>query len=60
MSIDFDAAEIQQAWLALQAKLVALSTNGEQIIVKDSSHTMQLDQPEAVIEAIRKLVEMVR
>jgi pimeloyl-ACP methyl ester carboxylesterase len=57
---DFDSTKIQQIWLELQAELAALSTNSEHIIVKDSAHAIQLDQPSAVIEAIRKVVEMTR
>lgn len=53
-----DLAGIQQIWLELQNELAALSTNSEHIIVKDSSHTIQLDQPQAVIDAIRKVVGM--
>ena len=57
---DFDAAQIQQTWLELQAELAALSTNSEHIIVKDSSHAIELDKPDVVITAILDLVEMVR
>lgn len=57
MSADFDAGRIQQIWYELQAELATLSANGEQIIVKDSTHAIHLDQPEAVIEAIREVVE---
>ena len=53
-----DLTGIQQTWFELQNELAALSTNSEHIIVKDSSHTIQLDQPQAVIDAIRKVVEL--
>jgi pimeloyl-ACP methyl ester carboxylesterase len=55
-----DLTGIQQIWLELQAELAALSSNSEHIIVEDSSHTIQLDQPNTVIQAIRKVVEIVR
>jgi pimeloyl-ACP methyl ester carboxylesterase len=38
-------------------QLAALSTKGEQILV-NSSHNIHLDQPDAVIQAILKVVEM--
>jgi pimeloyl-ACP methyl ester carboxylesterase len=60
MPADFDAAQIQQTWLALQAELAALSTNSENIIVKGSAHAIELDRPEVVIEAIRKVVGMTK
>jgi len=60
MPTDFDAAQIQQTWLALQAELTALSTNSENIIVKGSTHAIELDKPDVVIEAIRKVVGMIK
>jgi pimeloyl-ACP methyl ester carboxylesterase len=57
---DFDAAQIQQTWLELQAELAALSTNSEHILVKDSTHAIELDKPDVVITAILDMVEMVR
>jgi len=57
---DFDSSQIQQIWLELQAELAALSTNSEHIVVKDSSHAIQLDQPDVVIDAIRRMIEMTR
>jgi pimeloyl-ACP methyl ester carboxylesterase len=60
MPADFDSTKIQQIWLELQAELAALSTNSEHIVVEDSSHAIQLDQPDAVIQAILNMVEIVR
>lgn len=57
---DFDTAGIQQTWLELQAELALLSTHSEHVIVKDSNHAIQLDQPGAVMDAIRRLVEAVK
>jgi pimeloyl-ACP methyl ester carboxylesterase len=39
------------------AQLAALSTKGEQVLV-NSSHNIHIDQPDAVIQAILKVVEM--
>ncbi len=44
----------------LQQELASLSTNGRQVIVEDSGHYMQWDQPGAVIDAIREIVEQAR
>lgn len=60
MSADFDIGQIQQIWLELQAELAALSTNSEHIVVRDSTHAIQLDQPGIVIESIRGMVEKVK
>ena len=59
MPADFDASGIQQIWYELQAELAALSTNGEQIIVKNSTHAIHIDQPQAVVAAIKKVVEII-
>ncbi|HET7143644.1 MAG TPA: alpha/beta hydrolase [Anaerolineales bacterium] len=56
---DFDAAQIQQTWLELQAELAALSTNSVHLIVKDSTHAIELDKPDVVITAILEMVKMV-
>jgi len=42
-----------------QDELAALSTRGKRIIVKDSGHFIQLDQPQVVIDAIREVFEQV-
>ena len=60
LSPDFDASRIQQIWYDLQTELAGLSTNGERIIVKDSTHSIHLDQPQVVIDSIRKVMESVK
>ena len=57
---DFPAAELQRSFNELQTELAALSTNSTQIIVKDSTHAINLDQPDVVIKAILDMVETVR
>lgn len=59
MPVDFASSNIQQIWYEMQAELAALSTKGEQIIVKYSTHAIQIDQPQAVIDAIHKVMEMI-
>jgi pimeloyl-ACP methyl ester carboxylesterase len=44
----------------MQAELAALSTRGRLIIAEESGHHIHIEQPELVIDAIRKVVEAVR
>jgi pimeloyl-ACP methyl ester carboxylesterase len=48
------------AWENLQEELVHLSTRGTQTIAKNSGHYIQLDRPDVVIDAIRKVVDQSR
>jgi len=48
------------AWQQLQNELAQLSTRSTHTIVRNSGHYIQLDQPGAVIEAIKKVVKQVR
>jgi pimeloyl-ACP methyl ester carboxylesterase len=53
----FTEVENQQAekkWQELQADLTTLSSNGRQIIAKESEHSIQLQQPHLVIDAIQE------
>jgi pimeloyl-ACP methyl ester carboxylesterase len=45
------------AWQQMQEELAHLSTKGTQVIAKNSGHYIQLDRPDLVIEAIRKVVD---
>jgi len=54
------AKPINQAWEKMQEELGHLSTRGTQSIAKNSSHYIQLDRPELVIEAVRGVVEQAR
>ena len=42
-----------------QNELAALSTRGKRIVVEDSGHFIQLDQPQVVIDAIREVFDQV-
>jgi len=55
---DFPAAQLQQSFNELQAELAALSTNSRHLIVKDSTHAINLDQPDVVIKSILDMIEM--
>ncbi|MGB7599149.1 MAG: alpha/beta fold hydrolase [Candidatus Sulfotelmatobacter sp.] len=48
------------AWEQMQDELAHLSTRGTRIIAKNSSHYIQLDRPEVVVEAIRSVVDQAR
>jgi hypothetical protein len=51
---------MQEEWIKIQAQLAWLSTHGKQIVVRDSHHAIQFDRPDAVIDAVREVVEAVR
>jgi len=48
------------AWLELQRELLTLSTNSSQRIVAGSTHYIQKDRPEVVVEAVRQVVRQAR
>jgi pimeloyl-ACP methyl ester carboxylesterase len=54
-----DERKTWQIWLELHRELARESSRGEQEIVAGSGHFIQVDRPEAVIKAIRKLWEMI-
>jgi len=59
----FSDAENQQLWENMQIEqtdLVALSSQGKQIIAEKSGHHVQLDQPKLVIDAIQEMVSALR
>ncbi len=45
-----------ELWSSLQGELGALSTNSSHIVVPDSGHFIQIDQPDVVIDAIRSAI----
>ncbi|HEX8228963.1 MAG TPA: alpha/beta hydrolase [Chloroflexia bacterium] len=51
---------MQNMWHNLQRELAALSSNSRFVAVEDSGHFIQIDRPQAVIDAIQELVEQVR
>jgi pimeloyl-ACP methyl ester carboxylesterase len=42
------------------AKLAALFTHGRHVVVPDSSHYIQYDQPQAVIDAVKRAIKEIR
>jgi pimeloyl-ACP methyl ester carboxylesterase len=54
------AKPTNEAWEKMQEELAHLSTRGTQAIAKNSSHYIQSDRPDVVIEAVRGVVDQVR
>ena len=54
------AQSLEQSHLPRQEELAELSSNSTHIIVKDSGHEIHEDQPDAVVDAIKSVVESVR
>jgi pimeloyl-ACP methyl ester carboxylesterase len=46
-------------WAEAQAGLAALSTKGRLVVAEGSSHPVQIDQPEVVINAILSVLDAV-
>jgi len=44
----------------MQAELLQLSSNSQQLIADKSGHNIELDQPQAAVDAIVKMVEHLR
>jgi pimeloyl-ACP methyl ester carboxylesterase len=54
------AAVGDKEWKAGHDRLAARSTRGESLVVPNSGHFIQRDQPQAVVEAVRKVVDEAR
>ena len=54
------AKPTNEAWEKMQEELGQLSSRSTQAIVKGSSHYVQIDRPEVVIEAVRQVVTQSR
>ena len=62
-SADFSAdldKPISDDWEKMQEELAHLSTRGTRVIAKNSSHYIQIDRPDVVIDAVRSVVGQVR
>ncbi len=60
MPPDIDPVEFRQMWLQLQTDLTKLSANSRQIFADHSSHFINIDQPDLIIDAIHQMVDIVR
>jgi pimeloyl-ACP methyl ester carboxylesterase len=54
------AKPTNEAWEKMQEELAHLSTRGTHEIAKNSSHYIQTDRPDLVIDAVRSVVEQAR
>jgi len=55
------SSAFHEVWVhRLQADLARLSTHGRQIVVENSSHGIQFEAPDAVVDAVRDVVTDVR
>ena len=52
--------DLDEIWVDLQNEWAMISTNSSHVFVAESSHFIQKDQPDVVIAAIHKVVEMAR
>lgn len=56
MGMDKDtSAQTERVWTAMQLELAALSSRGQRVVATGSGHTIQLDEPSIVIDAIRQV-----
>jgi pimeloyl-ACP methyl ester carboxylesterase len=53
-------AQLDQTKADQQRENAALSTNGSLVVVEDTTHFIQNDQPQVVIDAILRVLEMAR
>jgi pimeloyl-ACP methyl ester carboxylesterase len=51
---------MEAAWKAAHDRLAALSERGVSVVVPHTGHYIQIDQPGAVIDAIRRVVAELR
>jgi pimeloyl-ACP methyl ester carboxylesterase len=51
---------MKKAMLQMREEMAKHSSRGIHRIVEGASHTMQVDHPEAVVEAVREVIEMAR
>jgi pimeloyl-ACP methyl ester carboxylesterase len=52
--------KVEASWRAGHDRIAALSSWGQNIIVPGARHYVQIDRPQAVIDAVRRVVEAVR
>jgi pimeloyl-ACP methyl ester carboxylesterase len=55
-----DVTAVQKLWVeVLQKDLVKLSSKGKQIVIADSGHLIPQEKPEAVVSAIKEVLEQI-
>src|SRR5207302_4964238 len=55
-----EAEKLDKTWLEMQKDMATWSSHGTQRTISDASHYIPNDDPDAVIAAIRKVVDDVR
>jgi pimeloyl-ACP methyl ester carboxylesterase len=53
-------ASVRRGWVALQRELSERSQYGRQVLVPNSGHGIPIEAPEAVVAAVRDIVQIVR
>lgn len=53
-------ASVRRGWVALQRELAERSRFGRQVLVPNSGHGIPIEAPEAVVAAVRDIVQIVR
>ena len=54
------SAKLESTWRGLQNEEAAWSTRSRHTVVAEATHYIHLDQPPAVIDAVREVVSQVR
>ena len=54
------AERLHREWIAMHKEIVARSTRGRWILAERSTHYIQRDQPELVVQAVRDMLDTVR
>jgi len=54
------AAELDQVWRELQQDMVTWSPQGKLVVASESGHCIHCDEPQVVIDAVRRVVEAAR
>ena len=54
------AKPTNQAWEKMQEELAHLSTRGQQTVARNSSHYIQLDRPDVVVEGVHEVFDQAR
>jgi pimeloyl-ACP methyl ester carboxylesterase len=58
--VDISTENEAPGYAELQSELLALSRDSKQIVARNSSHFIIIDQPDIVVEGIRQVVDVVR
>jgi pimeloyl-ACP methyl ester carboxylesterase len=52
------SAESQALWNDLQRELLEISSRGELVIAENSAHYIQRDEPDVIVDAVRRLIDL--